>query len=95
MENKCIYLLRDILWKCFWVGFLLTFFFGVIWLTQNEPLSQFATKMIGIDTETYQKLWFEFITYAKIVLFYIYLVPAISLSCICKKCKCKCKEEEI
>lgn len=89
MENKYIYLLRDILWKCFWIGFIFTFIFGIIWMTQSEPLTKLASQMIGIDAETYNQLWYEFITYAKIILFYIYLVPAIAMSCICKKCKCK------
>lgn len=89
MENKCLYMLKDFLWKCFWVGFIFTFLMGVLWLTNREPLAQFANQMIGVDMETYNQLWFEFMTYGKIVLFYIFLVPAISASCLCRKCKCK------
>lgn len=90
--NENLIIIKKILLKSFLFGFVFLFVMSLIYLTAREPLANFASSLFGIDPKTYEMLWLDFITQAKLILFFFFLIPGLAVKCVIK-CKCKSEQE--
>ncbi|MDD3436782.1 MAG: hypothetical protein PHC64_06505 [Candidatus Gastranaerophilales bacterium] len=84
-ENLII--LRNIFYKCFFIGLLFLIIAAVIYMPCRCFLANFYQTYLGINTTTYYNMWVSFIGLIKTILIFLFLVPALAIhwtSC-CKK----------
>lgn len=91
-ENLTI--LRNILYKCFFIGLLMLIAAGLIYLPCKCAVSNFYTQTFGVSLQAYNNLWVGFIGIIKTILIFIFLVPALAVHSTEFGLKKKLKKED-
>ena len=87
MENNKIIFWRNFLLRTFFVGFLLAIllFVATIYFWQNW--SSLLNNIFSVDEKELGKMFINSMLYLRILLFFIFLAPAIALHLLVKKSK--------
>lgn len=74
-----VYLWKHFLFRCFLVSFVFLVVVSVIWFAFQVPLCSFSEKYFGLSAKDYQTIVIYFISIAKFITYYVFLIPAIAL----------------
>jgi len=77
--KETIILLRNIHYKCFFIGLLFLILAGLAYLPCECIVANAYQHILGISPETYHNMWANFIGLIKTILIFFFLVPALAL----------------
>lgn len=84
-----IVLIRNIFYKCFFIGLLFLITAAVIYFPSKLIIAQTYQNIFGINAEAYYNMWAAFVGLIKTILIFFFLVPALALHWT----GCRCKDE--
>lgn len=76
-ENLII--LRNILYKCFFIGLFFLILAAVLYLPCKCYVANIYQTAFGIDIRAYHNLWAIFVGLIKTILIFLFLVPALAV----------------
>jgi len=80
MEMKeILVVLRNIHYKCFFIGFLFFIAAALLYMPCRCFVANLYQNGIGIDVDTYYDMWVSFIGLIKVILIFLFLVPALAI----------------
>ncbi len=80
METKeNLIVLRNIFYKCFFIGLIFLIIATLIYMPCKCILANFYQINLGISTEVYYNLWVGFVGLIKTILIFLFLVPALAI----------------
>lgn len=95
METKeKLIIVRNIFYKCFFIGLLFLIAAALIYLPCKCYVANLYLEGFGIPTETYYNLWVGFIGLIKVILVFLFLVPALAIHSVAHEYCKQHKSEE-
>ena len=85
MENDKIIFWRNFLLRTFLVGFLLAILLFVVTISFWQNWSSLLNNMFSVDEKELGKMFINSMLYLRILLFFVFLAPAIALHLLVKK----------
>lgn len=85
-KDKLI-ILRDIFYKCFFIGLIFLFLAALIYLPCECYVANTYKAFLGLSVNTYHVLWVFFVGIIKTILVFLFLVPALAIHWTVKKYK--------
>lgn len=85
METKNLLLLRNLLFKAFLIGLAIFIFLIIVTAVLWEPWSTFVAHTFKVDETTLGKMVVNSFLNSRIILVFLFLVPAIALHIVIKK----------
>lgn len=79
MNRETLIDLRNIFLGCFFIGFIFLVAAIALYMPCECAIANFYLQEIGIKLDTYFNFWVGFIGLVKMLLVFIFLVPALSL----------------
>lgn len=76
-----IKLIKCIFYKCFFVGFVFLLLSSLVYIFGQEFVLNTCYKFYGIPAETSKIIYISFLGLWKILIFILFLVPALALEC--------------
>lgn len=77
--NENLIILRNILYKCFFIGVLFLILATLLYMPCKCFLADLYLIGFGISAEAYYNMWVSFIGLIKTILIFFFLVPALSV----------------
>ena len=85
MEHAKIIFLRNVFFRAFIVGVLITLLFLILTLALWNTWAGWVIHLFAVDEKDLGRIVLEFFTHVRIVLIFFFLVPAIALHWTAKK----------
>jgi hypothetical protein len=85
MEREKIIFLRNVFFRAFVVGVLVTLFLLIMTLALWNTWAGWVVHLFAVDEKDLGRIVLEFFTHIRIVLVYFFVVPAIALHWTAKK----------
>ena len=80
MDNKeNLLILRNIFYKCFFIGLIFLIIAMLVYLPCKCHLANFYQQNFEISAELYSAMWISFVGMIKIILIFLFLVPALAI----------------
>ena len=77
--KEIIILLRNIHYKCFFIGVIFLILAGLAYLPCKCVVANAYQHILGISSETYYYMWANFVGLIKTIIIFFFLVPALAL----------------